>query len=316
MVNKTTQSRIDALSSNYRELARGRGHIFHDIAVAEIPEMVYNSNAIENSALTLKDTEDILLRNIVRKDRDIREVFEAKNLSRIMESLLADPSRPLSVALVLEWHKTLLSGISDAWAGRFRSGKEWVRVGAHIGANPDFVPSLMDETVARFNADSDEWFLNRIAWFHAEFETIHPFCDGNGRLGRVLINQQLMRLGYPPVIVKNKGKKTDYYPLFDRYRTTGKADGFTGLLALLLIESLHKRIAYLTSRRMVTLSGWAKTAKLKASAVLNKAKRQTIPAFRVREKWMIDADYDLPEDQKTPLPTAPSKRQTASGQRT
>lgn len=298
MVNKTTQSRIDALARDYRELAKGRGHILHDIAVAEIPEMVYNSNAIENSTLTLKDTEDILLRDIVRKDRDIREVFEAKNLSRIMESILADPSRPLSIPLVLEWHKTLLSGISDAWAGRFRSGKEWVRVGAHIGANPDFVPSLMDETLARFNADSDEWFLSRIAWFHAEFETIHPFCDGNGRLGRVLINQQLMRLGYPPVIVKNKGKKTDYYPLFARYLTTGKADGFTGLLALLLIESLHKRIAYLTSRRMVPLSGWAKTAKLNPSAVLNKAKRQTIPAFRVREKWMIDADYDLPDDQK------------------
>jgi Fic family protein len=298
MVNKTTQSRIDALASTYRELAKGRGHILHDIAVAEIPEMVYNSNAIENSTLTLKDTEDILLRDIVRKDHNIREVFEAKNLSRIMESLLADPSLPLSIALVLEWHKTLLSGISDVWAGRFRSGTEWVRVGAHIGANPDFVPSLMDETVARFNADSDEWFLSRIAWFHAEFETIHPFCDGNGRLGRVLINQQLMRLGYPPVIVKNKGKKTDYYPLFARYLTTGKSDGFTGLLALLLIESLHKRIAYLTSRRIVPLSGWAKTAKLNASAVLNKAKRQTIPAFRVREKWMIDADYDLPADQK------------------
>ena len=298
MVNKTTQSRIDALASNYRDLAKGRGHILHDIAVAEIPEMVYNSNAIENSTLTLKDTEDILLRDIVRKDRDIREVFEAKNLSRIMESLLADPSRPLSIALILEWHKTLLSGISDAWAGRFRSGKEWVRVGAHIGANPEFVPSLMDETVARYNADAEEWFLSRIAWFHAEFETIHPFCDGNGRLGRVLINQQLMRLGYPPVIVKNKGKKTDYYPLFDRYLTTGKADGFTGLIALLLIESLHKRIAYLTSRRMVPLSGWAKTAKLNPSSVLNKAKRQTIPAFRVREKWMIDADYELPDDQK------------------
>lgn len=135
----------------------------------------------------------------------------------------------------------------------------------------------MDETVARYNADSEEWFLSRIAWFHAEFETIHPFCDGNGRLGRVLINQQLMRLGYPPVIVKNKGKKTDYYtrslPATSRRprRTASRGS------SLLLIESLHKRIAYLTSRRIVPLSGWAKTAKLNASAVLNKAKRQTIP---------------------------------------
>ena len=297
MVNKTTQLRIEALAGQYRKLARGRGPILHDIAVAEIPEMVYNSNAIENSTLTLKDTEDILLRDIVRKDRDIREVYEAKNLSRIMGFLLSDPAQPLTIPMILEWHKTLLTGINDTWAGRFRSGKEWVRVGTHIGANPDFVSSLMSEAVATYNAESDAWFLGRIAWFHAEFEVIHPFCDGNGRLGRVLINQQLLRLGYPPIIVKNKGKHSDYYPFFNTYVATGKADGFTGLFALLLIESLHKRIAYLTSRRIVPLSGWAKSAKLNASAVLNKAKRQTIPAFRVREKWMIDADYELPGDQ-------------------
>ena len=64
------------------------------------------------------------------------------------------------------------------------------------------------------------------------------------------------------------------------------------------IESLHKRIAYLTSRRIVPLSGWAKTTKQNAASMLNKAKRQTIPAFRVREKWMIDADYDFPDDPK------------------
>ena len=293
MVNKITQSRIASLAQRYQELKTGRGHILHDIAIAEIPEMVYNSNAIENSTLTLKDTEDILLRDIVRKDRDIREVYEAKNLAKIMGSLLSDPSQLLSVSTLLEWHKTLLSGINDAWAGRFRSGKEWVRVGTHIGANPDFVLSLMEETVAKYNEESTAWFLDQIAWFHAEFETIHPFCDGNGRMGRVLINQQLLRLGYPPIIVQNKGKRSDYYPLFDRYRTTSRADGFTGLFALLLIESLHKRIAYLTSRRIVPLSGWAKTARLTPSSLLNKAKRQTIPAFRIREKWMIDADYEI-----------------------
>ena len=297
MVNKTTHLRIEALAGQYQELARGRGPILHDIAVAEIPEMVYNSNAIENSTLTLKDTEDILLRDIVRKDRNIREVYEAKNLSKIMGSLLADPSHPLTIPLILEWHKTLLTGINDTWAGRFRSAKEWVRVGNHIGANPDFVPSLISEAVTTYNAESDAWFLGRIAWFHAEFEIIHPFCDGNGRLGRVLINQQLLRLGYPPIIVKNKGKQADYYPFFNTYVATGKADGFTGLFALLLMESLHKRIAYLTSRRIVPLSAWVKSAKLNASAVLNKAKRQTIPAFRVREKWMIDAEYELPGDQ-------------------
>ena len=293
MVNKTTRLRIETLTAQYRALAKGHEKVLHDIAVAEIPEMVYNSNAIENSTLTLKDTEDILLRDIVRKDRDIREVFEAKNLSRIMTGLLDNPSQPLTIPLILEWHKTLLTGINDAWAGRFRSGKEWVRVGAHIGANPDFVSSLVEEAVANYNAGSSDWFLDRIAWFHAEFEIIHPFCDGNGRLGRLLINQQLFQLGYPPIIVKNKGKHNDYYPFFDNYVATGKADGFTERFALLLMESLHKRIATLTSRRTITLSDWIKRAKLNPAAILNKAKRQTIPAFRLREKWMIASDYAL-----------------------
>jgi len=293
MVNKTTRTRIETLAAQYRALAKGRETVLHDIAVAEIPEMVYNSNAIENSTLTLKDTEDILLRDIVRKDRDIREVFEAKNLSKIMASLLDEPSRPLTIPSILEWHKTLLTGINDAWAGRFRCGKEWVRVGSHIGANPDFVASLVEEAVATYNGRSDEWFLDRIAWFHAEFEIIHPFCDGNGRLGRLLINQQLLHLGYPPIIVKNKGKHNDYYPFFDNYVATGKADGFTGRFSLLLMESLHKRIATLTSRRIIPLNSWTKSAKLNPSAILNKAKRQTIPAFRVHEKWMIASDYEL-----------------------
>ena len=302
MINKTTKSKIETLAAQYRALAPGHEHVLHDIAIAEIPEAVFNSNAIENSTLTLKDTEDILLRGIVRKDRDIREIYEAKNLANITQDLLANAARPLTIPLFLDWHRTLLCNVHDDVAGRFRSGSEWVRVGAHIGANPAFTSSLIAELVADYNtppADKQNnralstgtWFLDRIAWFHAEFETIHPFCDGNGRMGRILINQQLLHLGFPPIIIQNKSKRTDYHPLFDRYRTTGRADGFSALFALLLCEALHKRITYLTSRRIIPLADWVKSAGLNATSILNKAKRQTIPAFRLRGKWMMDADY-------------------------
>jgi Fic family protein len=239
----------------------------------------------------LKDTEDILLRNTVKKDHDIREVYEAKNLAKITTHLLDSSNNELNIELILSLHKMLLSDISDNWAGRFRSGKEWVRVAGHVGANPDFVEKLMDELVDAYHKPDDNYFLDAIAWFHAEFETIHPFNDGNGRLGRVLISQQLINLGYPPIIVPNKGKRTNYYPAFDSYRISGKFDDFTELLASLLVESFYKRIALLSATKIITLSAWAKANNVAGNSAANKAARGTIPAFHMREKWMITADF-------------------------
>ena len=291
MINKITKNRIVTLTEQYQMLVRSKPEAVREIAIAEIPEMVYNSNAIENSTLTLKDTEDILLRDSIKNDHDIREIYEAKNLAKITQTLLDNQYKVINDASILELHKLLLAGIKDEWAGRFRSGKEWVRVGAHIGANPDFVEQLIKELIANYNKPDDGYFLNKIAWFHAEFETIHPFNDGNGRLGRVLINQQLMMLGLPPVIIQNKNKHTSYYPAFDSYRVTNKFDEFTELLAGLLIESLYKRITLLSAPRIITVSAWAKANGLVGNAAINKAVRGTLPAFRMRDKWMIAADF-------------------------
>lgn len=291
MINLITKNRITTLSEQYKKMSKAKPEAIREIALAEIPEMVYNSNAIENSTLTLKDTEDILLRDSIKKDHDIREIYEAKNLAKITETLLNKPDELVTVTSILELHKVLLTGIKDEWAGRFRSGKEWVRIGAHVGANPDFVDRLVKELVVDYDKQNKHYFLDNIAWFHAEFETIHPFNDGNGRLGRVLINQQLMALGLPPVIIQNKSKHTNYYPAFDSYRVTGKFDEFTELLSSLLIESLYKRITLLSAPKIITVSAWAKANDITGNAAINKAIRGTIPAFRMREKWMIAADF-------------------------
>jgi Fic family protein len=291
MINQITKDRIATLSEQYKQLLKAKPEAVHEIAIAEIPEMVYNSNAIENSTLTLKDTEDILLRHSIKKDHDIREIYEAKNLAKITELLLDRPNRSVTIRLILKLHKILLTGIKDDWAGRFRSGREWVRVGSHVGANPDFVERLAKELVRDYDKQDTRYFLDKIAWFHAEFETIHPFNDGNGRLGRVLINQQLMALNLPSVIIQNKSKHTSYYPAFDSYRVTGSFDGFTELLASLLIESLYKRITLLSAPKTITVSAWAKLNGVAGNIAINKAIRGTIPAFRMREKWTIAADF-------------------------
>lgn len=293
MINQTTINRLDELKRKYLLLLPGNEDLLKEISLTEIPEMVYNSNAIENSTLTLEDTEKILIGNELPRAVNIREVFEAKNLAQITEMLLAKPKQKQSVKLILHLHKLLLTNIDDNIAGRFRSGKEWVRIGNHLGANPMFVNQLMQELIEQYNGTKDGYFLDKIAHFHAEFETIHPFVDGNGRMGRILINLQLMNNGLPPIIIQNKSKHTEYYPLFNGYPTTMRYDGFTKLLALLLQESLNKRITQLTAKKIIPLSLWASQNHIKPNIAANKAKRQTIPAFRLREKWMIDSDFKI-----------------------
>lgn len=165
------------------------------------------------------------------------------------------------------------------------------RVGSDLGADPAFVADLVTDALARFQADRSMRPLELIAWFHGAFETIHPFVDGNGRIGRVLINKQLQDIGLPPVIVRARNRQLDYYPQLEEYSKTGSHHGMTRLLVLLVLESLHKRITLVTSRRVITLADWARACGVSGASATNKARRQTIPAFRLRDRWMIGADF-------------------------
>ena len=293
MINQVTRDRINGLSEEYRKLAVKHKEAIKELTISELPEMVYNSNAIENSTLTLEDTEDILIRNQIRSDHEIREIYEAKNLASAIEYLMDNPEKEISVELILKLHKTLLTNIRDEIAGRFRSDKEWVRVGTHIGANPEFVNGFMHDLVRDYNSDNDEYFLEKIAYFHAEFENIHPFGDGNGRIGRSLTNEQLDMLGLPPIIIPNKSKFDEYYPALDEYVKTNKIDKLTELFAGLLIEALYRRIIKLTAKKIIPVADWAKNNSINLQSATNKAIRGTIPAFRIRGHWMIDANYNI-----------------------
>lgn len=292
MINRATWERVDAAVDEYRRMAAGHPEALAQIALAELAEAVQQSNAIENSTLTLDDTERILAGLTPSGRRDLREVYEAKNLAAVTEDLLRG-GEALSVDLLLRWHGMLLAGIRDDVAGRFRRGDEWVRVGGHLGANPAFVPSLIDDAFTRFQSE-DAWpDIERIAWFHCEFEVIHPFVDGNGRIGRVLINRQLQDVGLPPVIVRAHNRRVDYYPQLEEYARTNSHEGMTRLLIVLVLEALHKRVALITSRRVIRLADWARAAGIGAASATNKARRQTIPAFRMRDRWMIDEEFAL-----------------------
>jgi Fic family protein len=169
MINQTTKDKIQLLHNQYLNLVKGNESVIKEITLAEIPEMVYNSNAIENSTLSLEDTEKILAGGSIDRKVNVREIFEAKNLAKLTESLLESSKSPLHLNLILSFHKTLLTDIDNTIAGRFRTGKEWVRVGNHLGANPLFVPTLMQELVDNYTQNKSSYFLDAVAHFHAEF---------------------------------------------------------------------------------------------------------------------------------------------------
>ena len=287
MILEAYKSKITGLKREFESAKRGKEALLGLIDDAELPEKVYNSNAIENSTLTLKETERILLEQEVMRNVSIRELFETKNLARVTEYLANKTDFELNAENILLLHQMLIGGIDDSIAGRFRKEHEYVRVGSHIAPAPEHVEQLVENAVTDYESNHGLYFLERVSRFHLEFERIHPFCDGNGRIGRVLINHQLTSLGYPQIIIRNKGKGNLYYPAFKAYQDDRKSSLLDRTIALALIESLHKRLAYLKSLEIVDLADFAKSSDQSINTILNAARRQTISAFREKGVWKV-----------------------------
>ncbi len=286
-IGKVYRDRIKALKHSFEVLSPGREALLKLVDEVELAESVYNSNAIENSTLTLQETEKILLEMTLSRSVSLREVFEAKNLARVMEYLdKRIAKQKLDKEFILLLHQMLLGNINEDFAGRFRKEGEYVRVGAYIAPPPEFVERYIDDLVMEFRTDNEVYFLDTLTRFHLEFEHIHPFCDGNGRIGRVLINLQLKQYGFPPLIIRNK-EKQNYYKGLQVYDASSNTKFMEKIVALALLESLHKRVAYLEGAKIIPLGEYAKKNGVNLPTLNNAAKRQTIPAFREKGVWKI-----------------------------
>lgn len=286
-ISKPFRDKVKSLKEEYERLRLGKEALLKLLEEAELSESVYNSNAIENSTLTLKETEKILLEMELSRRVSLREVFEAKNLARIIEYLSTkNDELTLSKELILLLHKMLLGNINDDFAGRFRQSDEYVRVGTYIAPPPEFVEQYIKDLLIEFKNNFDSYPLEKIAAFHLQFEHIHPFRDGNGRMGRILMNFELKQFGFPPITIRNK-EKQNYYMAIRRYDDSKDTKPMEKIIALALIESLNKRIAYLKGSDIIQLSEYAKQKIKSLSSLTNAAKRQTIPAFREKGVWKI-----------------------------
>ena len=199
----TVFNKINSLRERYYEAFVGREALIRIIAETEVVEQVYNSNAIENSTLTLEETEKILLQIDLDRFISERELFEARNLGRVVSYIdKRAKEQELNFEVILSLHKMLISNIRDDVAGRFRKDNEFVRVANHIAPNPKEIEERLTKMLSEYNSTSHENIIKRIARLHLTFEYIHPFVDGNGRIGRVLNNYLLIREGFVPINIK------------------------------------------------------------------------------------------------------------------
>ncbi len=283
-------SKISALRERYYGASIGKQALLTLIGEAEVAEQVYNSNAIENSTLSLEETEKILLQIDLERFISEREIFETKNLARVVSYIdKGSKEQELNFEVILLLHKMLLSNLRDDVAGRFRKDGEWVRVGSHIAVDPKEISERLEKIIIKYNADSHENIIKRIARLHLGFEQVHPFVDGNGRIGRVINNYLLIREGFVPINIKFIDRKM-YYEAFNEFNMNGKTGVMEEIVGKALTNSYYKRLAYLEGKKIITLREFAKINKLSHSNVINKASRQTIEAFLEKGVWKIGID--------------------------
>ncbi len=208
-------------------------------------EFTYNSNAIEGNTLTLKETA-LVLEGMTIDQKPLKDHLEAvghRDAFLYIEDI-AKQQIPLSESVIKNIHSLVLMDQPED-RGVFR--RIPVRI---MGAYTEPVqPYLIEPKITELLAVNEERkasmnAIERIARFHLEFEGIHPFIDGNGRTGRLIMNLDLIRCGYPPINVKFTDRHR-YYDAFDSYYRDGDVTAMINLIAEYVNERLD---AYLSIR--------------------------------------------------------------------
>lgn len=203
-------------------------------------EHTYNSNAIEGNTLTLQETA-LVLQGITIDRKPLKDHLEAVGYKEAFQYVeeLAKQDKPLSDFDIKSIHSLVLADRPED-KGTFR------RVNVRIaGAMTEPVqPYLIEPKIEELLEDYKNWaqtmhVVERVALFHLRFESIHPFIDGNGRTGRLLMNLQLVKEGLPAVNIKYSDRRS-YYDTFDEYARTGSADAMTKLIGGAVVARLRE----------------------------------------------------------------------------
>ena len=174
-------------------------------------KFTYDTQRIEGSKLTLKDTANLLERGITPREKPIRDIKEAENHKQAFLYMKQQLKGDISKEFILELHRLLKNTVTED-AGKLRTGQG--RVGTLIPIHAKLLETELDNLLEWYhNNKKDLHPLETASEFHSVFERLHPFFDGNGRVGRLLLNYILLKNKYPLLIVQNKNKRRYYTAL-------------------------------------------------------------------------------------------------------
>ena len=215
---KAKESLLDIIDRKKKELDGCRPLTEGEVArLTEefIVEYTYNSNAIEGNTLTLRET-DMVLRGLTIDQKPLKEHMEAVGHKDAFDFVceLVKSNEPITERIIKQIHYLVLADKKDD-RGVYRRVPVRIMGASHEPAQPYLIEQKMEQLLIDYN-NSSEHIITKLAKFHIEFEGIHPFIDGNGRTGRLLVNLELMKAGYPPIDIKFTDRLS-YYNAFDEY---------------------------------------------------------------------------------------------------
>jgi len=190
----------------------------------------YNTNAIEGSTITLDETHELVEHNIA-PNKSLNDIKETENHVKIFMNTLQKKEK-FSVELILNWHKKLFQETKPDIAGKFRD--YLIRVSNYVAPDWQDVKKLMNKLIIYYNKNKKINPVELSARLHYQFEKTHPFGDGNGRIGRLIMNYILWHNDYPMLIIEYKKKKS-YYKALQK-----NEDGFFSYFARRYLR-VHKK---------------------------------------------------------------------------
>ena len=231
-------------------------HISNDAELAEalnghIIAFAYNSGKIENDLITYHDTREIFEHDgVTSYTGDLRTLFEIRNAKDASEYLLTAFGERLTIdeKLIKKFQKLLTKNTYDSrrWQLGERPGEykkhDYVTGREEIGALPEDVQTEMDELLEDIKSFPADKALTAAAFFHVKFENIHPFADGNGRTGRLVMNYLLMLNDHPPVIIHEQDRR-EYYEALEAWDSEQQLEPMLAFLREQTCKTWEKQIA-------------------------------------------------------------------------